>query len=90
MAYNFRNIRGLLLVCLACDSVAAEYLRRSPRDYALLLSNAVSTIDSPESLADFQKVIDGQMSTMNKELTKSSSELKQYETQFKQELESLE
>ena len=55
-----------------------------------MLQSALSTIDSPESLAEFEGVINHQVSTMKHELLQSNTELKQFENQFKQDIESIE
>ena len=56
---------------------------RIPREKNFLFTDAVSTIDSPESLAEYEKVINSQISRMKSELASTSVELKKYEDQFK-------
>lgn len=80
MNYNFGKLgTGILLVCMTKDAQAIGL----PREYSFLMESALNQIDSPESLAEFESVVSGQMSTMKKELQKTSSELNQFETEFK-------
>ena len=83
MNYNFGKLG--ILVCMAHTSQQ----RHLPKDFSYLLSNALSSIDSPESLAEFEKVVGDQMSTMKQELVESNKQLGKYEQQFKKDLESI-
>jgi hypothetical protein len=49
--------------------------------------DAVTSIDSPESLAEYEKVINDQVFRMKNELTETNTELDKYEDEFKQELD---
>ena len=83
MNYNFGKLG--ILVCMAQPSQQ----RHLPKDFSYLLSSALSTIDSPESLAEFEQVVGDQMTTMKQELVESNKKLGKFEQQFKKDLESI-
>ena len=77
------------MAALVVVMASTASVRRVPRDHSYLFTDAISTIDSPESLAEYEQVINGQMDKMKIELTSTNGELEKYEDEFKKELDKI-
>ena len=60
-----------------------------PRDQSFLFTDAVTIIDSPESLAEYEKVINGQIQTMTSDLMITNTQLDGFQEGFKSEIDAM-